>query len=915
MRYFVHDTNISQYFVPFIALLGHYYHQIPSNPPRPNTDMNAANEMKKFEETNIVQYYSFLCQALSDPNSTNDVKLISIITIANTIKARSTHQQKVLTQRWLAQDTNMRQKIRALLLSFLESPVSPIRDTAAKGITAIAISEIPVDQWPELVTQLTNAIGAPQLSIPLRVASMSILGEVCKELSHECVALSKHTDNILNSIATSVADNDIDLKIAGIEALNNALKFCSANFAKPDECKFLMEMMCKAATPTPLIEKIFDKQFKLQAAAWDCLSGVVGYYYNVLQPFIIDIFNCSIAVIQQSLVQIEDEELRSATQLASIQAIEFWYSLATNEEALKKEIQEARENDEQTELRSLEYVQHALPRIAPLLLQCMCLQGDNEEDDSYNITLSALNCLTIFASQSDASIFSIVLPQVEANIASQDWRYRDAALTALGCVLSKTLSKALIVVINLTTDTNGFVATSAAWCIKQYCRYTTDLILEQLDAVMSQAILPSLQFPRNRPTENMCQALYELSQSIYDQELDEAEDATSASQPRQNPLAPHFQSLVAALLQISSTASNATLLMNSYEALGSIIQCGAGNDNPNLTELLQILGQRLQTATQQFNAAQQAQTGADINSYKIHAQGLICAALAHLIYRLPEQYIAQQASNLLSVFTGVLTADPSIATEALSGIEAIIYVLEKDFVPHVEATLHQLLSLIKTYSDVGSVVSRAFVVLGAALAKTRFYSQQFGDQIVQTIFAILAVDTADQTGKLSAIDCFSDLVEVSQDAFLRYYTPVCDSLLAASTYSLTAEHQYLDIDLVEYLLRLQISICRTLDSFLLVVGREGASADNFHAIGTNVDKFITYAIRVVQDSEATVATRVAALDMLADAFPVLQDANPALATQLVQSEVPAVLRNVAKTTRGSVRKIALEALGEVSKLK
>eukprot|EP00461_Guttulinopsis_vulgaris_P005025 UN05030 len=62
-----------------------------------------------------------------------------------------------------------------------------------------------------------------------------------------------------------------------------------------------MDMMIHAATPQPFDEKTFEAQYRLQAAAWDALINVVGYYYKHLAEYMPNIFNASVACINQSL--------------------------------------------------------------------------------------------------------------------------------------------------------------------------------------------------------------------------------------------------------------------------------------------------------------------------------------------------------------------------------------------------------------------------------------------------------------------------------------------------------------------------------------------------------------------------------------------------------------------------------------
>lgn len=71
----------------------------------------------------------------------------------------------------------------------------------------------------------------------------------------------------------------------------------------------------------------------------------------------------------------------------------------------------------------------------PVLLATMAQQEDGQDEDSYNKSTEAAACLGLVATIIENQVVGFVMPWVEQCIASQDWRQREAAVLAFGCIM------------------------------------------------------------------------------------------------------------------------------------------------------------------------------------------------------------------------------------------------------------------------------------------------------------------------------------------------------------------------------------------------------------------------------------------------------------------------------------------------
>jgi importin subunit beta-1 len=128
----------------------------------------------------------------------------------------------------------------------------------------------------------------------------------------------------------------------------------------------------------------------------------------------------------------------------SLQAIEFWSTVCDKEIELQY-------NDEET----FGFASIALPYIIPVLLELLIKQTEDDDDEEWNVAMAAATCLGILASCVEDDIIvkdHNVIQFVQKNVASSEWKYREAAVMAFGSILDGKLVAYSIIQVHRPTQ-------------------------------------------------------------------------------------------------------------------------------------------------------------------------------------------------------------------------------------------------------------------------------------------------------------------------------------------------------------------------------------------------------------------------------------------------------------------------------
>lgn len=115
-----------------------------------------------------------------------------------------------------------------------------------------------------------------------------------------------------------------------------------------------------------------------------------------------------------------------------LQGVEFWSSVCDEELDLAIEAQEAEESGTEPQSFSRFYAKGALQYLTPILLHILTKQEEYDDEEDWTPHKAAGVCLMLLASCCDNEIVQFVLPFIQSNLQSTEWKLRDAAVMAFG---------------------------------------------------------------------------------------------------------------------------------------------------------------------------------------------------------------------------------------------------------------------------------------------------------------------------------------------------------------------------------------------------------------------------------------------------------------------------------------------------
>jgi importin subunit beta-1 len=276
--------------------------------------------------------------------------------------------------------------------------------------------------------------------------------------------------------------------------------------------------------------------------------------------------------------------MKSEEESVALQAIEFWTSVAEEETNLESDYLDAQDvcrgqfiNPKSCVINTIlqglldgdveppkYFAKIALPEVVPVLLQLLTRQDEDAEEGEWNVSMAAGTCLAFLAQAVHDPIVPAVIPFIEANIKQEEWRQREAAVMAFGCilvgpdptVLTPLVNQALPILISMMSDPQSQVKDTTAWTLGRICESLITSIKPDvhLHALVS-ALVAGLQ-DSPHIIANCCWALMNLADGLY--ELYESNEEQGSG-----PLSPYFEGIVGALLQVTETyVSNSFIMLS-----------------------------------------------------------------------------------------------------------------------------------------------------------------------------------------------------------------------------------------------------------------------------------------------------------------------------------------------------------------
>ena len=205
-----------------------------------------------------------------------------------------------------------------------------------------------------------------------------------------------------------------------------------------------------------------SEELQVRVAALQNLVKIMSLYYHYMEQY-----------MAPALFAITIDAMKSEIEEISLQGIEFWSTVCDEEDSLSYEMDEATRHGHPPGRLSKHYVKGALQYLVPILQELMTRQEEVDDDDEWNPCKAAGVCIMLMANVAENEIVDKVMPFIDANIKSEDWRFREASIMCLGSILDgpdeetlgNIVSQALGVMIDLLSDPMVPVRDTAAWTI------------------------------------------------------------------------------------------------------------------------------------------------------------------------------------------------------------------------------------------------------------------------------------------------------------------------------------------------------------------------------------------------------------------------------------------------------------------
>lgn len=821
-------------------------------------DPAATAWLKEQETTNFAGFMQQLCVELGSADRAKPVRQLAGLTIKNALDARSEAAAMQLHNRWKVLPQENKSSIKNMLLQILRDPEADIRRTAALVVGKIAGIEInaTVNEWPELIPALDANITkqpAGAVNAGLRQASLEALGYVCEEVPN---GLNAFSNQILTAIASGMDERETnaEIKLAATVCLVNSVEFIKHNMENETERGVIYNMVFSVTKSTDL---------KVRVAAFQCLVQIASSYYATLPPFMGAIFAATTAAI------------KSQPEEVGLQAIEFWSTVADVELECLEEDEDAPADHKS---RSFHFIKSAVPQLMPVLLECLTKQNEDPEEEEWGIALAAGTCLGLCAQVAGNEIVPHVLPFVQGHVQHENWRLREAAILAFGCILdgprkedlTQLVQQAFQLILAHMADKHPLVKDTTAWTLGRICMLLPEVIdAATLPTLMNTLIAGLSETPK--VASNVAWAIHNLASSV---DVDPANPNTSV-------LSPFFQPVVQALLQASvrPDVKEANLQVSVYEALNIMVHEAAPDVHPLIVAVLPMIGGRLeQTLNERPSSSEEREA---LNE----SQALLCGTLQSIITTLDVSAIQPHADMLMTLFLRVLQSkNATVHEEALMAIGAVADKVEGQFVKymdHVKAPLLQGLDHAEEYH----VCSVAVHVTCDVARAVGVAFQPWGDDVMKTLLKHLHDASVVRTVKNHIIACIGDIALALGGHFERYLSYVIPVLTQAAQ----VNYKHDDWDNVDYLQGLRESIIEAFSGILL-----GLSGDNKVALFVQQQGLLGSIVNLINliadDPNVTERVLRGTCGLI---FDLVKLVGPAIAQQLKTPQVEKIIQAAA----------------------
>jgi importin subunit beta-1 len=702
------------------------------------------------------------------------------LALKNSFSARDFARLREVQRRWLEQiDPQIKQQVKAFALQTLASNDARAGQSAAQFIASIAAIDLPRELWPELMPTLVENVGSG--SDRTKQSSLTTLGFICETDDQDLRdSLAQHSNAILTAVVQGARKEEPnnDIRNAAITALGDSLEFVRTNFENEGERNYIMQVICEATQA--------DDQ-RIQQGSYGCLNRIMGLYYEKMRFY-----------MEKALFGLTIQGMKNDEEDVAKLAVEFWCTVCEEEISIEDDNAQA-QAEGSTELRPyFNFARVATAEVVPVLLELLAKQDEEAGDDEYNISRAAYQCVQLWAQAVGSQVVPPVLSFVEKNLRSEDWHYRDAAVSAFGAmmegpdekVLDPLVKQALPVLIQMMADTSVQVRDSAAFALGRICEAVSDSIdpNEHLQPLITALFQGLASHPKM--ASSCCWALMNLADRF-------------AGEPgcQTNALSQHFQASVQHLLQLTESTTDNMLRTAAYEVLNAFVTNAANDCVQMVASLSDVVIERLEKTIPMLQQVVSVEDKLTLDELQTSLTSVIMAIVQRL-----EREVAPQADRVMRLSLQLLQSLPpksSVPDTVFATIGALANALEVDFDKYMGEFQPILLSALNN-QDEPQLCSIAIGLVTDIARALDQKVQPYCDQFMNSLLNNLRSAQLGNQFKPAILQSFGDIAQAIGGDFETYLSVVAQVLQQAAQIS-TADAAS-NFEMLDYIVSLREGI-------------------------------------------------------------------------------------------------------------
>lgn len=757
--------------------------------PNPTEREHAEAELNKLAEEDWIQYMGLSVEILSDENQKTEIRMLAGLNVKNQLTSKDNLKKQQQTERWIQLNQQTKDHIKQLALNTLLTENERVANQAASLVSAIAEIELPRNEWPNLIDIIVENT-KPEKPVNIKRSSLLTIGYICESLDPNNEIVSNYSNGILIAIVQGAQSSEQSLIVrkTAINALINSLEFIESNFQREGERNYIMQVVCEAST---------SDDTELQALAFAALAKIMSLYYDYMGIY-----------MEKALYNLTVNGMKSNDDRVACNAVEFWSTVCE----VELEIQINKETSENpNDEICFNFALIAISDVLPVLLSLLTKQNDDFEDDDWTVSMAAAACLQLFAQDTTNYVVQPTLQFVEANLNSQNWRNREAAVMAFGSILDgpdrnelkSLISQALPPIFSLIKDDNLQVKDTVSWCLGRIAELVVDAI--DTNTMLPEIMKALVEGLNDHPkiATNCCWTIINLTEQL----------CSLNNNSNESILSPYFSTVIPSLLEVSNKPDNEhSSRTSAYEALSTFVLYSSNNDIQLVFLIAQESMKRLdstielQTNYQNGTISVTGETKALLEEL----QANILSLLTNIIRRIGNEII-NSSDELMTKFLSLLqiqTQDSIIEEDIFMAISAIASAVDKSFEQYMPAFLP---FLTKALENTDSPVCNSAIGLVVDI------SHSLGDSFIpycQGFMTILGniITSVNSRRELKPLilSCFGDIASSIGNEFIQYLNVVMGICLTAQSIEPTDD----SYETEEFILHLQESV---LDAYVGIV--------------------------------------------------------------------------------------------------